>query len=486
MIKEEYKKQHELELVNIEDLVPDNHILRTFEECIDFSFVYDIMKDTYNETFGRPAINPITLFKIILIGYLFGIKSERQIFKEIQVNVAYRWFLGLGFHDKIPHHTIISQTRRRRFVNNDLFQEIFDHIVILGIENGLVNGKILYTDSTHIKANANKNKFTKIEVEKTPKEYIDDLNEAVAEDRKEHGKKQLPPKPPKSETKITKSSTTDPDSGFMARDHKPQGFFYLDHRTTDPKCNFITDVFITPGNINDAVVYKSRLLHQIERFKFDVIAVGLDAGYNTADNCRFLCEKGIMGVIGYKRPSHKRGFFSKSKFNYDVVNDCYVCPNNKILQYKTTRREGYKEYVSDAEDCINCPLLSRCTSNKTRRKVLNRHVWEAYKEQINMNRLTFCGKQIYKRRKETIERSFANAKQNHGYRYARYRGLEKVKEQALMTACTQNLVKLVKYFKRINKKLKKGLILVKILKFIEYFWYIVAHSELMQQYHHQY
>ncbi len=486
MIKEEYRKQYEFELVNLEEQVPDDHILRFFDEYIDFSFVYDIMKDTYNETFGRPAINPITLFKIILIGYLFGIKSERQIFKEIQVNLAYRWFLGFGFNDKIPHHSIISKTRKRRFANNDLFQEIFDNIVKLGIENGLVNGKILYTDSTHIKANANKNKFIKIVVKRTTKEYIKDLDEAVAEDRKKHNIKPLPPKEPQEETKTIKSSTTDPDSGFMARDRKPQGFFYLDHRTTDPKCNFITDVFITPGNINDAVVYKSRLLRQIERFNFNVIAVGLDAGYNTVDNCRFLCEKGIMGVIGYKRGSHKKGFFSKNKFKFDSVNDQYICPNNKLLHYKTTRREGYKEYVSNAEDCKNCPHLSKCTSNKTRRKVLNRHVWEKYKDKINMNRLTFCGKEIYKRRKETIERSFANAKQNHGYRYARYRGLEKVKEQALMTACTQNLVKLVKYFKRINKKLKKGSILTKILKFFDYFGYIVSHSELMQQYHHQY
>ncbi len=451
MLKKVSDTQSQMEFVIIDDLVPEDHILRKIDRVIDFSFIMDRTAHLYCPDNGRPPVHPITFFKMLFIGYLFGIRSERQLIREIQVNVAYRWFLGYGLTDKIPSHSLFSQNRRRRFTDSTVFEEIFIDIVKLGIENGLVDGKVLYSDSTHLKANANKGKYESIKVETTPQSYLEDLNKTVDENRKAHGKKPLPPKDndfkggSSPKVKEIKSSKTDPDSGFMTRDKKPQGFFYLDHRTVDPKVNFITDVHITAGNVNDSSCYIDRLKVQQERFGFDVLAVGLDAGYDTANICKELVDMGIMGVIGYRRLGGKKGLFKKRDFKFISDRDIYICPEGKELKYRTTNRNGYDEYASESSYCKNCPMLNKCTESKNHQKVIMRHVWEDSREIIHKNRLTFCGKEIYKKRKETIERSFANAKQLHGYRYAKYRGIERVREQAYMTSVVQNIKKLVKY-----------------------------------------
>ena len=152
----------------------------------------------------------------------------------------------------------------------------------------MVGSKTLYTDSTHLNASANKNKFKKRQVKKSTKSYLAALDEAVTQDRAAHGKKPLKAKKHEPEIKQSKVSTTDPDSGYMVREGKPRGFFYLDHRTTDSRCNIITDVHITPATVHDSIPYLERLDRQIERFDFKVESVGLDAGYYTAPICKGL------------------------------------------------------------------------------------------------------------------------------------------------------------------------------------------------------
>ena len=179
------------EFVSIDSLVPQDHILRKIDKYIDFSFIDDLVKDLYCHDNGRPAVDPKIIVKMLLLGYLFGIRSERQIVREVQVNLAYRWFLGYGFTDKIIDASTISQNRRRRFNGTDIFQQIFDNIVLQAIEHKLISGKVLYADSTHLKANANKRKFIEQQVEKSVKEYVEELDKAVDEDREKHGKKPL-------------------------------------------------------------------------------------------------------------------------------------------------------------------------------------------------------------------------------------------------------------------------------------------------------
>lgn len=442
MLKDRPQTQSTLEFVSIDELVPADHLLRKVEKAIDFTFIHDLVKDLYCADNGRPALDPTLLFKLLLIGYLFGVRSERQLIREVQVNVAYRWFLGLSLTDKLPDASTLSQNRRRRFNDSGVYQQIFDEIVFQAMRKKLVSGNTLYTDSTHLKASANKKKFIKAEAEQSSKDYLGALDQAIEEDRLTHGKKPLPRRSKGPALREIKQSTTDPDAGYMVRDGKPQGFFYLDHRTVDGQCNIITDVHVTPGNVHDSAPYLSRLDRQTERFGFDVHAVGLDAGYFTAAICHGLEERDIYGVISYRRPTHKKGYFYKREYHYDADSDQYTCPVGEKLIYKTTSREGYRHYQSTPKVCRSCEYLERCTQNAKAQKTLTRHVWEESKERINLHRLTDKGKVIYKRRKETVERSFADAKQLHGYRYARYTGLNKVTGQCLMAAAAQNIKKI--------------------------------------------
>ena len=456
MLREHDNKQIGLEFVSIEELVPADHLLRKIASVIDFDFIRDKVKDLYCADNGRPAIDPVVLFKMLFLGYLYGVRSERQLVKEIQVNVAYRWFIGFGLTDKIPDASTFSQNRRRRFTESAIYQEIFDEIVLQAMRKRLLSGRVLYTDSTHLKASANKHKFKKKQIVRATREYLDDLEEAIGKDRQAHGKKPLKAKEEPAETKEVKSSTTDPDSGYMVRDGKPKGFFYLDHRTTCGQHNLITDTHVTAGNVHDSIPYLERLDRQRQRFGFETKAVGLDAGYLTAPICKGLEDRDVYGVIGYRRSPHIKGRLYKRDYIYDAQADGYRCPGGQLLSYRTTNRAGYREYRSDPSLCRACPLLGQCTSNAHAVKTVTRHVWEAYKEKIDSHRLTKEGKAIYRRRKETIERSFADAKQLHGHRYIRMRGLLRAQEQCLLSAACQNMKKMALLLCQPEKKAKKG------------------------------
>ena len=448
--------QLDMEFVCIEELVPQDHLLRKIDKVIDFDFIHEKVKDLYCVDNGRPAVDPVVLFKMLFIGYLFGIRSERQLIREIEVNLAYRWFIGLGLRGKIPDASTFSQNRRRRFTENTIYQEIFDEIVMQAMGRKLISGRFLYTDSTHLKASANKNKFTKKRAKASTRGYLADLEKAVNADRKAHGKKPLKPKQEESKAKEVKSSTTDPDSGYMVRDGKPKGFFYLDHRTVCGKHNLVTDTHVTPANVHDSIPYLQRLDRQRERFGLATHAVGLDAGYMTAPLCKGLEDREIYGVIGYRRPNHIKGRFYKKDYVYDPQKDVYGCPHGQLLTYRTTSRAGYREYRSDPAICGPCPGRAQCTANAKHIKTITRHVWEEHKETVDSHRKTLAGKGIYARRKETVERSFADGKQLHGQRYIRMRGLLRAQEQCLLAAACQNMKKMALLLCRTDKNGEKG------------------------------
>jgi len=334
MLKERTSIQSELELVSIEELIPADHLLRKIDKAIDFSFIYEKVRHLYCADNGRPPIDPVMLFKMLFVGYLFGIRSERRLEQEIKFNIGYRWFLGLGLTGKVPDHSTISRNRIDRFAGTGVYQEIFDEIVLQAIKHKLIDGKTLYTDSTHLKANANKNKYEKRLIEKSTRAYLDELDADICAERDAHGKKPLKEKTDdEPELKEIKASTTDPDSGFMHRDGKPKGFFYLDHRTVDSTHALITDAHVTPGNVHDSVPYLDRLDRQRERFGFEIKNVGVDAGYFTAAICKGLSDRNIYGAMPYVRPMGQPGMFKKRDFVYDEYFDCYLCPEGKVLTY---------------------------------------------------------------------------------------------------------------------------------------------------------
>lgn len=448
MLKPVTPSQSELEMVTLEDLVPKDHLLRQIDRHIRFDFIRDETAHLYCADNGRPALDPERLFKMLFIGYLFGIRSERQLVREIQVNVAYRWFLGMRLTDKVIDASTFSQNRRRRFAGTDIEQVIFDRIVEQAIAQDLIGGRVFYTDSTHLKANANKHKHQVHQVAQTPLEYLAELESAIQEDRAAHGKAPLPPDDGMPPVKDVKISPTDPEAGYMVRDGKPTGFFYLDHRTVDGRHALITDIHVTPASLHDSVPYLGRLDRMRQRFGFEVEAVGLDAGYFTPAICRGLEARDIYGVIGYRRPNHREGYFYKRDYAYDRERDVHVCPQGELLPYRTTNRNGYREYASSPGQCGGCPTKGQCTRSANGIKVVVRHVWEDHKEAVDAHRLETWGKRLYARRKETVERSFADAKELHGHRYARFRGLARVRGQCLLAAACQNMKKIARLLAR--------------------------------------
>lgn len=443
MLKRPSPEQTALEMVTLDQLVPADHLLRKIEHSIDFSFIHELTAPLYCADNGRPPLDPTLMFKALFIGYLFGVRSERQLVREIEVNVAYRWFLRLKLADKVFDASTLSQNRRRRYQDETIAQAIFDRIVEQAIRAGLVDGTVLYTDSTHLKANANKGKYDLAMVAKSRADYWADLDRAIDAERTLHGQKPLKEKDRQPVVKETKVSRADPEAGYMVREGKPKGFFYLDHRTVDGRCGIITDTFATPANVHDSIVYLGRLDRQVERFGFHVAATGLDAGYATPGIAKGLEDRKIRGVVGYHNPTPpKPGKMRKSDFVHEPDLDGYRCPQGQLLTYATTDRGGYRHYKSDPTICRECPLLASCTSNAKAERTITRHIWQDVRERVDANRLTAWGKAIYRRRKETVERSFADAKQLFGHRYARFRGRTRVACQCLIAAAAQNMKKI--------------------------------------------
>ena len=467
-IRKENFRDDEINVI-LDGLVPENHLVRKIENAIDFSFIYDKVKDLYSPL-GAPSIDPVVLIKIVLIQYLFGIPSMRQTIREIEVNVAYRWFLGYSLTEKIPHFSTFNKNYERRFKNTDLFESIFKEILARATKCGFVDSSNIYIDSTHIKASANKKKYTKVEVDIQAKHYQEKLEKEINEDRLKHGKSPLcEVKNEEVKKKEKIESNTDKDSGMFFKNEKEKCFAYLAHTACDNN-NFILDFHITSGNIHDSVAFSDLYQKIKNNSKQHTTAIAIDAGYITPYICKTLLDDGIIPAIPYKRPLTKKGFFKKYDYVYDEYYDCMICPANEILRYSTTNREGYREYKSDPEKCSVCPFKEKCTESKTNQKIVMRHIWEKYIELAEDYRHTPEYSDIYKLRKETIERVFADAKEKHSMRYTQYRGLAKVKAEATLRFACMNLKKLAKW------KRTKGLLRSFVRGFIQILAQVIQKS----------
>ena len=414
--------QSELMMLTMEEIIPEKSLFRKIDKAIDFTFIYEAVKELYCLDNGRPSLDPVVLFKLVFIQTLDGIKSMRKTCEKIEVDAEYRWFLGIPFGEKTPHFSTFSKNYERRFQGSDIFETIFIEIVNQAINKGLVGGEIFYTDSTHKKANANKNKHYASIVEVVKKRRIW-LEEEINQERLLQGKKAYRYKD-ESELKTIKVSPADPESGYYHRDLKEKGYMYLDHRTVDDKSNIIVDAHITKGNVHDSQPYISRLKYLKKTFQFEIKAVALDSGYNSLDIKKYLLDKGIFGVIGYRRTGSKNSRDFKSQFKYQATNDYYYSKETgEVLVYQgLIDRNGYKTYT-----------------NQDKSLVMRRHLKVDIEEQYRANRLSIKGKELYRRRKETVERSFADSKQNHGYRYALVRGLKKNQDYTWLVCAAQNM-----------------------------------------------
>ena len=439
--------QSEIIITTMNEIVPENSIFRKIVKYIDFTFIYDEVKDLYSENNGRPSIDPVVLFKIVFIQALDGIKSMRKTCEKIKVDAEYRWFLGIPFGHETPHFSTFSKNYERRFKDSDIFEKIFVNIVNQAIKYNLIDGTTFYTDSTHKKANANKNNFTD-EIVKNVKTRRKWLEEEINEERIKNGRKPFEYKD-EIEEKHIKVSKTDKESGYYHRDNKEKGFMYLDHRTVDDKCNIIVDCYITKGNVHDSEPFIDRCEYIKKTFGFNIKNYAVDSGYLTLDIKKYFVDNNIFGVFGYRRYGTPESRRNKYKYYYNKELNVYVeKETGEVLEYDgLIDKNGYKVY-----------------RNMDKTKIIRRHIKEEWNENFKNNRLSDFGKILYQRRKEHVERSFADSKQNHGYRYAMYKGVKKNQNYTWLICAAQNMKNIAIKNDNVGKKSLLSLINDNIFK----------------------
>jgi IS5 family transposase len=380
----------------------------------------------------------------------------RQTIKEIEINMGYRWFLGYDMTEPVPHFTTFGKNYSRRFAGTDVFEKIFEQILSEAVNAGFVDASAVFIDATHIKASANNKKYTNELVKREAKHYQKELDEEIARDRAAHGKKPLKDRDDDNEPPghNIKQSKTDPECGMFHKGEHKKEFAYSTHVVCD-KHNFVLNAEVSAGNVHDSVMFDGLYRNVLARFP-EIEMVGIDSGYKTPWIMKQVIDSRRLPTTPYKRSMTKPRFFKKKDYVYDEYYDCFLCPNNQILKYSTTNREGYREYKSNPKICQGCPNRAQCTESKACQKVVLRHVWEDYIEQAEDVRHSYKGKEIYTLRSQTIERVFADAKEKHAMRYTQFRGLARLKMQVLLTFTCMNLKKLASW-KRKNWMLPPAL-----------------------------
>lgn len=453
MMSERDGIQLKLHCVTIEDLVPQEHFLRKLEHTVDFSFIYDEVRDLYCSNNGRPSIDPVVLMKYLLVGYLYGIESERRIEQEIQVNMAYRWFLGIELDERVPDHSTISQLRRRKFNGTGLFRRLFEQVLFQCINKGLVDGKIILTDSTHVKANASTKANTKVVVELETTDYMERLDRYEAEERErleEIGaiKPQRTGNTKKATRPVEKTlSTTDPDAGMLHRPGKPNGMHYLNHQSVDAENGIVVDVAVTAGNANDSTSYLERIEYMRDNLGLDIQTAGADSAYGSSMIYRAMEDMGIQlhtppnatGGVTYKVE------LKREDFNYDEERDCFMCPMGHALTLRSLEREQYnicRVYRANRKNCRDCLLLEKCVSDSHRSRSIRVNIFEESVKRQRATAGTPVHKSILALRQIWCEGSFAAQKWMHNLR--RLFGREAAETHCLLSATALNLKRMVK------------------------------------------
>ena len=444
MIERQPDLRGNVTIIDIEALVPEDHLLRKIEAAVDFTKIYPMVEEYYSKDTGRHSVDPVVLFKMAFIQHLYGIRSMRQTVKEIEVNVAYRWFLHYDFSTPVPHFATVSYAFASRFPA-EVFEGIFKWILDEVCQKKYLRPEVLFVDGTHIKANANKKKNYKKMIDQNTQAYAKKLREEVDKDREEHDKKPLkdkddddkPSSPPQKEITV---STTDPESGLFHKGEHKVVFAYCANTACDAS-NYVVDFSLVPGNINDSTSFDD-LYTRLKNSFSELKTIVADAGYKTPWICKQLIDDGKELITTYTSPKGNKGMFRPKDFVYDEYNDWVICPNNAELKYSTTNREGRKVFKSNPQVCVGCSMRAQCTASKNNQKIVEIHVWHNYVEQVEELRYTPRGKELYHRRQETIERVFADGKEKHGMRYTLYKGLNRVNKWLRLKFAAMNLKKM--------------------------------------------
>ncbi len=442
-------------MVTIEDLVPEDHFLRKLEATLDLSFVYEETAHLYSRRYGRPPIDPVVMVKYLLVGFLYGIPSERQIEERCADSNAFRWYLGIDLDERVPDHSTISQLRRRKPSFRKVFRRLFEEVVHQCVAQGLVSGRLVATDSTHVKASASPASVYLEDVEASPGTYWERLDayEELAQEELEQrtgkrSRKRATQVKRKTRHPQRRVSRTDPDAGYLNRPGKPHGMHYLSHQTLDTDHGIILDVSVTPGDASDQEPY----LAQMERV-MNVIPVQAATADSIYDYGLFHQVLGDLGVDFFVRPMkwqpQRNVDFGREDFDSNEEQDVFLCPNGKHLSLSAVSRGPgtlHWVYAAKRDDCQACPLREQCLSQSVRHRAkrLVRSVFEGATVHNLSRSDTPEYLQALRKRQVWSEGTFAAQKWGHNLTRVLRRGREAAEDHCLLSATALNLKRMIR------------------------------------------
>jgi transposase len=437
----------------LESHVPSDHLLRGIDRIIDFERLRTSLAAYYSST-GRPSIDPELMIRMLLIGYAFGIRSERRLCEEVHLNLAYRWFCRLGLEGAVPDHSTFSKNRHGRFRQSDLFRQIFEDVVQACMAAGLVGGEGFAIDASVIEADASRNNRTggqlnanapDVRATRPVREFLEALDAAAgAETAKDasgpHGK---PPGEPNADPKYT--SLTDPAAAWTNKGQSKALFAYGTNYLIDTQSAVIVDVEATPARWRAEVAAMPKMLLRTQaRFGLRPRTLAADAAYGSGFMLGWLMEQQIEPHIPIlDRERQTQNLFTRAQFTFDAQANVYICPAGKRLANSgLVRLDGTMPYHASTKDCGVCALKQQCTP--AAKRTVTRNLHEDARQHVRDMAETEAFKTSARLRKK-IEMRFAHLKRNLNFRRLRLRGLSGASDEFLLAATAQNLRKLVRF-----------------------------------------
>jgi transposase len=442
---------------DLDEVVPPDHLVRQIAGVLDLSWVHKELAPYYSHT-GRPSIDPVLMIRMLIVGYVFAIRSERQLCCEVQVNLAYRWFCKLGIEDKIPDHSVFCRIRHERFRENDTLRRVFEGVVARCITAGLVGGEALSIDASLIKADVDKKKrvpgdqpiaWPKAEEASfAVREYLAALD-ATHGDEKDGGEDNGGSSIGGSRLKPPKEvSLTDPQATWVARPSMDPFFAYDANYLIDNKVGIIVDAEGTRANRVIEIAVTQTMIDRVRcRFGLRPQRLAGDTVYGAVRLLKWLVDRKITPHIPvWDKSARSDGTFSRADFVFDQERNVYICPGGAELTSTGNIDQGHIVYYrASKNDCSVCKLKPKCTTAVVRK--VTRDLNEDVRDRVRALANTEAFQQSRRERKK-VEMRFAHMKRILRLDRFRLRGLSGVRDEVLLTATAQNLRRLTKLLGR--------------------------------------
>lgn len=437
--------------VDLDKRVRANNPLRAIKKTVDFSFVRQRVAGIYGRD-GHPSEDPIVIMKLMLVLFLDDVASERELMRIVPERLDYLWFLDFDLDDEIPNHSVLSKARA--LWGTEVYEELFMKTVEQCVEAGLVSGSKIHMDGSLVDANASKGS-----VRSGPAPLIQALRQIY---RQQAGKLETPATPdedsdngaPCGSAKTASVSSTDPDAAVARKNaNDPPRPRYKNHRAVDDQCGVITAIETTPGDVME----NEKLIALVDQHESNtgaqVDTVVADAQYGTNENFAACQERQIRSHMKdlrstFRNDAAKAGIFKQSDFQYEEETGRYRCPAGEHLKRTQTIDRGYQVFRSDPAVCKQCALKAKCMKSENHVRTLKRHIKHEAIERARKQSHSGWARRDRLRRKYRMEGSFADAANHHGFKRARWRGLEKQQIQDLLIATCQNIRILLRYERR--------------------------------------